>query len=260
MSESPKFDRFKVEWLLIGDLQPHPTVQRPVNEKWWRSIADNFDPDKFRPLDVIVRGGKYLVFAGQHRLLAARAALGDDQRIPCHVRNDMSIADQAATCLGVDNMLVWKTLDKWALRIMAQEDAPVKIEAILHRHQLRVEKSPGEGVVRAVVALESVYVKQGGEAVLERTLKILLNAYGRDKKDAFDGMLIRGVGLLVHRFAEQLDDEDLIRKLAKHSGPSKMLGSAKDYADTNGISVPRAMAAKILMIYNGQRRTGKLEL
>lgn len=259
MNEGQKFDRFKIEWIQIRDLIVHPKVQRPFNKAHAQKIGDEFDPDKFRPLDVIQRGQKYLVFAGQHRLAGARIALDEDQRLPVHVHEDVPIAQQAAICLGVDNMLRWKAIDRWRLRILAQEDVPVKVEAILERHGLRVEKARGEAGVQAVTALEVVYTQHGGEAVLDRTIRLLGTAFGREK-DAYDGLLIRGGGLLIHRFDGKLDDEDLARKLSKTSGPGRMIGSARDYAKTNGISTHRAMAEKLLSAYNSGRRVGRLSL
>jgi hypothetical protein len=254
-----KFDKFVTEWILIRELRAHPTVQRPFNESWAQKIADAFDPDKFRPLDVIKSGQSYLVFAGQHRLAAARLALGENQRVPCHVHNEVPIERQAEICLGVDNMLGWKRIDSWKLRVIAKEEVPIQIEALLRRYKLRVDKSPGEGIVRAVAALEAVYKRCGGDDGLGRTLSILGNAWGRNQ-DAYDALLIRGLGFLVHRLNGQLEDDELARRLSKGSGPERMIGAARDYAKVASISVDRAMADKILNIYNKGRRTGKVEL
>lgn len=255
-----EFDRFKIEWIFVRDISPHPKVQRPFDEKWAQKIGGaDFDPDKFDPINVVRRGTKYLVFAGQHRHAGARIALGDDQRIPCHVHQDVPIEHLAAICLGVDHVKAWKIIDRWNLRILAKQDVPLKIEAIVHRHNLKIGKGAEEGSVRAVAALETVYMNHGGEAGLDRTLKILGGAYGRDK-DAYDGTLIRGAGLLVHRFDEQLDDASLSLKLSRHSGPGRLVGSARDWSKDDGISVFRAMAVKMLKVYNTGRRTGKLEL
>jgi len=256
MSDQKKFDRFKIQWIYIRDLLPHPKVQRPYRASWAKEIGENFDPDKFRPLDAVPHGQKFWVFAGQHRLGGARHALGEDQQVPCHVHEEVPIEHMAEICLGVDDMLAWQTLDKWFVRVLAKEDVPVKIEALLHRHGLRVDKSPGVGSVRAVGAMETVWTKHGGESTLERVVKILAAAYGNGKeaRSAFDGNLIRGVGILVHRFGVTIDDEDLSRKLSKHSGPNRMLGASRDYAKVNHVLPARAVAANMLTVYNDHRR------
>jgi len=262
LSPEAKFDRFKIEWILIRDLLPHPRVQRPFNEKHAHEIGTHFDPDKFRPLDVIPapRGGRFYVFAGQHRLGGARIALGEDQRVPCHVHDaETPLRQLAAICLGVDDMLNWRPLDRWKLRLLSQEDIPTKIDAMLTRHNLSVKYQGGVRVVRAVAALEEIWVRHGGELALDRVLRVLGAAWG-DDKDAFDGLLLRGLGLLFHRLGDQVRDDVLVEKMRRHIGPARLIGQARDFAKAAGITNSRATAEKLAAVYNAGLRQGRLNL
>lgn len=263
MTQPMKFDRFKIEWIVAGDISAHPRVQRPFNKAHGEKIAAEFDPDKFMPLLVVPdqrRDGKYWVFGGQHRHYGALHALGADQRIPCHVFEDAPIEKLAAVCKAIDQgALAWRTLDKWAIRILAREEVPLKVEAILKRNGLHVEKSKGPGVVQAVSACESIFLKTGNDAVLEKTVKALRAAYG-DDPDGYDKTLILGLGHVMQLFDGQIESADLAQKLAKHSGPARLVGQARDTAKSEGISVHRAAAVRILRIYNSGRRSGRLTL
>lgn len=181
-------------------------------------------------------------------------------RVPCHIFENTSVDKLAAICRGIDqNVVGWKTLDKWKIRLLAREEAPLKIEATLKRNGLRVDKTRGPGVVQAVSACETVYLKAGNESVLDKTLTVLRAAYG-DDPDAFDKALILGVGHLAHLFDGRLDLTDLSHKLSRYSGPSRIVGQARDKSKTDGMSVHRAVAERVLSVYNSGRRIGRLAL
>jgi len=252
------FERFKVEWLLLRDLVPHPVVQREFNQTRAERMASEFDPDKFRTLDVIPYGAKFRVFAGQHRLWAARKALGDDQRVPCRVHDkNLSLRDQARICLGVDDMVAWRALSKWKIRVIEEQEIPVKIEAILKRHHLRIANEMSDGVVRAVNALETIYIQQG-EAVLTAALDVLDAAYGK-QQDAYDGLLLRGLALFLAKTGTSVDRADLARRMTRYAGPGRLLGAARDLAKVSGISASRGMARRLADLYNRGRRAGLIK-
>lgn len=261
----PKFDRdhFKVEFLRLADLSPHPKIQRAFIQAWGDALAKDFDPDKFLPLLVVPdprRPGRYLVFGGQHRCYAASIALGADQRVPCHVYEDVPIERLACIARGVDHGRSWRAIEDWSRRVAAKDEDVLKIEAIVHRAGLRIDKTRGAGVVQAVAALETVLTKRGGEPVLDRALRLLKAAYGGDA-DAFDKPLILGAARLFLLLDGKIDSDELAHKLATHSGPARMIGHARDYAKTSGCAVERAMAEKMLQVFNkGRRAGGRLSL
>lgn len=245
-----RFERYKIEWIFIRDLRPHPRVQRRFNEKHAAAIAAAFDPDKFRALDVVPHGSKFDVFAGQHRLAAALQAFGGDQKVPCRIHPDTAIQKQAEICLGIDRMLPWHVLDRWRIRIMAEEEVPMKIEALLARHGLRVCSGDGEGQIAAVAALEAVFTKNGGELILDRILRVLQGAWNAEEHpNMYDGVIIRALGLLLHRLGDAIVDEHLARNLMR-SGPMRLIGAGRDYARSQGFTLVRGLADKMLFAYN----------
>lgn len=255
------FGRFKVVWLRLMDISPHPKIQRTFNKAWGDTIAREFDPDKFLPLLVCParREGKYYCFGGQHRRYGAEQALGKEQRVPCHVYEGYSLDRLADVSLGQDRIRGWKAIERWWKRVIAKEAIPVAVEAILARHDLKTSKTRGPNVIQAVTALESVFKGHGGEPTVDRVIAILKSAYGSDR-DAFDGALIQGAGVIVHQFDGQVDDQEFAHKLSRHCGPARLIGQARDYMKTNGVTARRAMAERMLKIYNAGRRRGRLAL
>jgi uncharacterized protein DUF6551 len=253
-----KFERYAVQWLRIGDLVPHPLIQRPYDKAWAEQIAEQFDPDKFGQLEVIPYREKYRVFYGQHRLAAARMRFGDDQKVPCHVHDaGLTIEAQATLVLGLDRVKGWTRIQTWRVRALAKDPQVVAIQAILEEQGLVVENNAKKGVVRAVSALESVY-RHSGAPGLTRVLTILSQAYQREP-DAYDAILLKGVGLLVSTVGAKLDDADLIRKMSRESGAGRLAASARDYAKSSGLSTERAMAHRLVTLYNKNRRKDLLK-
>lgn len=260
MSDDKKFSKYTVEWLYLRDLSPHPKVQRSLDAAWAGNIREGFDPDKFRELYVVkAPSGKWWIFDGQHRHAAALAVLGEDQKVPCRTWDSIPIERQAELFLDINKSKAVSALDKWAVRLIAKEEIPLKIEALLLRHKLHVSKTRGEGVVQAVVSLESIWKREGGEAVLGGVLSILGDAWGR-VPEAYDGLLLRGLAGVVHRFGKDINEKDLAAKLARKSAPGGMIGKAKNAAQVMAKSPTRTMMELIVNIYNEKRRTGSLEL
>lgn len=261
MSEAvQKFQRYTVEWLYIRDLSPHPQVQRSLDKAWMGSIRDGFDPDKFRELYVVkAPGGKWWIFDGQHRHGAALEALGHDQKAPCRVWDAIPLERQAELFLDINKSKAVSALDKWRVRLLAKEEVPLKIEALLHRHKLHVSATRAEGVVQAVAALESIWTRQGGEAVLGSVLSILAAAWGR-APEAYDGLILRGLAGVVHRFGDVIVEKELAAKLARKGTPGGMVGKAKNTAQVMAKGAIRTMTELIVNIYNEKRRTSRLEL
>ena len=256
-----KFDRVHHEWVMASNLRVHPEVQRDVSYRRVDFLAANLDPDQFGELSVVRVPNEpfYHIFDGQHRYLAAVKVWGDDQRLPCAIHADCPIERQAKIFLGQNNRLPLKALDKWMQRLLAKEEKVLEIENILHTHKLRTDKKGAQGTIQAVAALESVFDQQGGAPTLDRTLKILGDAWGRNP-DAYETLFIKGVAFLVNRFNGDMDDHDFSRKLARETMPDKLIGQARNYASGVGVSVTRAMAEKLLMVYNNRRTTKRLEL
>lgn len=248
-----KFTKAQHLSLYLRDLKPHPKVQREFRPTWARFLRDNFDPDKFGEIAVVKEDDEYLVFDGQHRKWAAHEALGENQRVPCLVYTDMPIERQAELFLGRNTAKSVRALDKFKMAVIAGRATEVRINHIVTSMGLRIEQQHTPGVIRSPAALQKVFERRG-EAVLIRTIAVIRAAWWKEA-DAFDGIIIRGLGYLLHHFADEIDDSELGRKLARAGGPNRLIGSARDHSKTMGVSVERAAAEWALNLYNRGRRT-----
>jgi len=254
------FEKYVVEWISIPLLVPHPKVQRGFDQTRAEIIADTFDPDLFRELYVVKVGRVYQVFDGQTRLWAATKALGKDQKLPCRVWDSIPLERQAQLFLGINNAKALKAIDRWIQRLLANEEVPTAITGLLRKHNLRVSKTRGDGAVQAVMALETIWRREGGAANLHRVLSILGSAWGR-APEAYDAMILRGVAGVVHHFGNDgLDEKELASKLARKGTPDGMVGKVRDQARVMSKGTTKTMFDLIVNIYNERRRTNRLKV
>lgn len=245
----------------LNDLEPHPTAQRKFDPTHAAQMASEFDPALLGALTVAeTKRGKRWIVDGQHRHAAALRWLdGDgDQRVECMVVPVEDDAEAARLFLGLNNHKSVRTLDKFIVRIVAKDATAIGVVAILDRFGLKVDRSRGEGVVQAVDACETLFDRQRGALLLERTVRILHAAWGRDP-DAYHGQLLRGVGILLSKHGNAVDEDDLVRKLAKRGGPLGVIGRARELRSAMGVSVAQAVYECIRNEYNKGRRVERLE-
>lgn len=248
-------------WIALKELEPHPQAQRKLDQAHADKIADAFDPALMGTLTVAeTKKGRRWIVDGQHRKVAALRFVDGDgtQQVKCNVIEVDDDAEAGRLFLGLNMHKTVLTLDKFMVRVTAKHPVALGIVAVLERHGLHIDRTRGEGVVQAVDACESVFSRQRGAVLLERTIRVLNNAWGKGA-DAYAGTLIRGLGLLLHKFGTAVEDEELIRKLSKSGGPLHIVGRARDLRSAMGVSVVQAIYECIRTEYNKGRRTEKLE-
>lgn len=245
----------------LRDLKPHPLAQRALDTAHAQAIGENFDPALMGELTVAeTRRGRRWIIDGQHRHAGALRFLnGDDaQQVACRVIEVEDDAEAARLFLGLNTHKSVRTLDKFFVRVVAKDVNALGVTAILDRYGLKVTRTRGEGSVQAVDACETVFARKSGALLLDRVIGVLHQAWGNDP-DAYHGQLIRGLGLLLARYGDVVDLADLVRKIAKRSGPLGVIARARDLKIAIGGSIAQAVAEHIRGEYNKGRRTERLE-
>lgn len=257
----PSFKAGNERWIPLRELEPHPLAQRKLDQRHADRIAAEFDPALLGIITVAeTKKGRRWIVDGQHRKVAALAFVNGDgsQTIKCNVIEVEDDAEAARLFLGLNCHKTVLTLDKFMVRVTASDPVAVGIVAILKKYGLRIDRTRNRGVVQAVDALESVFERQRGALLLERVVRTLNNVWG-DDPDAYSGQLVRGLGLLLHKYGTAVDDEDLTRKLAKSGTPLNMMGRAKNLRAAMGVSIAQATFECIRTEYNKGKRSGGLE-
>lgn len=253
--------RTEIEWVPVSNIIVDPRVNtRPPEKSFIDKAVDDFDVDALGVPDVAPRAkGVYAVIDGQHRVEIVRRALGDDQHLQCTVHYGLSVPEQAALFLKLNNARAISPFPKFTARVNAREPDAVDIVKILDAHHLALTLGGSDGTIQCVTTLEKLY-NYGGKArpkELVRTLDILINAWGR-RGEAMAGQIVAGLGHVVIRYGDQLDPSAMSSRLAKRGSPSELLGSARSAKGVWEVTVSNAISALIVNEYNKGRRVKPL--
>lgn len=248
-------------FLPLNQLRVHPQVQRTLDEGRAKRMAAAFDPDLFGEATVVRHNGVWYVIDGQHRTFAARIALGEQQSVPCAVypAEDMTVARAARIFVGINGGLrkAVRPIDLFRQNVRAGEPAALGVKGIVAKHGLAVEEQRKPGQVQAVAALLAIYRNGAGAVLLDRTVRVLKDAWG-EQPDAYHAAMLRGLATVLERYGSEIEDRALAHKLAGDGAAIEHVGMARTMARGLGCSVDRAMAQHIIGIYNKGRRSGRL--
>lgn len=254
-----------VEWLPVSELQFDEEINRPVNKARVDSIAASFNPEWVGVLTVSERtngrGVGYFIIDGQHRARALMKMGWADQRVPCHVRRDLTQSDEAGLFVGLNTTAKPSAYQRFAKSVLAGDPEAVAISDIVKSVGMSISDQQADGQINAVSTLEAVYRggrRSGGQDphALLTTLRIATNAWGKTA-NAVNGQIIHGLGLVVRRYGTKIDHDELLKKLAPFpGGPAGLLGRARGLRDIRGGSVANCVAAVIVDTYNKGKRSG----
>jgi len=244
------------KFIAVGNIEVHPTVQRPFQESNSKKLVADFSPDSFEDLCVTENPNKkdsYYVFVGQHRRAAAHEMYGSDFEVPCKVYNGFTEEQLAKIQYDLSvGPKSWNAIDAFGLKVKKGEIAALEIKGVVEANGLHVDATKNRGAVWAVSALQSVYSRDG-KTGLNRTLKILHEAWNRDP-DAYQSNIIRGVGMLVHRYNGEMDDSNMVTVMKKQTDAAGLLGRARSASKINSVSVAASVAELLAKAYNSKKK------
>lgn len=243
-----------LRWVFVNEISVNPRAQRDLRPGWAAQIAADFDPDRFTPPLVSLRGGRHYVIDGQHRVEALRVMGWDDQQVQCWVYEGLTEAEEADLFLWHNNRRSVNAFDKFQTAVVAERPEQVDIDRIVRLSGLKVAQGLPASI-SAVGALQKVYTY--GPEVLARTLRIVSDSYG---DDGLKGDVLSGIGIMCARYNGELDEKDAVAKL---SGVRGGLGAlmTKSHALRKQLGRPMAhcVAGAAVEIINSGRGGKKLE-
>lgn len=229
-------------WLRPCDVKVDETVQRHFDQNHANRIAKHYDPVLFGLGHVSLRAdGLHYVLDAQHRVAAAVDAGQGDTAVLFRVYKHLSHEEEADLFLKLNaNKKSVNALDTFRLSVEAESTVHLEIVRILTSFGLRVSENHTDGGVSAVVALLHIYHGRVGTKpavqvpaaglpeshLLSRTLHVLTKAWGKER-DAFDGLLLKGVAGLLHKHGTAIDAMALARALSKSSHPRQAIGNIR---------------------------------
>lgn len=256
MSE-PIFVRIHISLLHVD-----PIVQRALDPHRAAVMAEKFNPSAVGALIVNQRDdGKYFIIDGQHRHAAAVIAKYDG-KLNCIVHPGLPIAEEAALFLALNDSKLVQAIDKFRMRVLANEPDAVAINEIIEKYGWRTATSIANGSFAAVAAIEKVYngagVLSAGKypVLVKYVMWTINNAWGRDAAGAH-AAIVGGIGQLFARYGQRVDGKKLAAEMAQLR-PVDLVAKAKQLKDAQGGTIPPAMAAVLVGIHNKGRRTNRL--
>lgn len=257
-----------IQELRPADVHIDPHVQRSLDKGHVARIAKEYNPDLFGMGHASLRAdGLHYALDGQHRIEAAKVAHMAHVPVLFKVYTGLSTAQEAALFVKLqENRKAVHALDTFRLRVVAGDPVALDIKRILDSLGIAVAASYGNGTVSAVKALEDVYFgrcgakrakSQAEPELLEKTLLVLHTAWG-GKREAFEGILLKGVAHVFKKYGEAVDADRLAKRLARAGTARSIVGeihALKSFSKTTATSA----ALQVLQgIYNKSSRGNRL--
>lgn len=240
--------------LMAGELFADPAYQRDIDVRRVERMAVEFDRRLLGVLEVSDRGGgRYAVLDGQHRHALVLRVLDETAVLVCQVYEGLTPADEARMFHEVNarrkQLSFW---DKWKSRRASGDETVEAIEAMLARHELRVQPAAEDGCIAATSALEAIVgLDDGHVGLLEETITLLRLAYG-SSRSAFEGAAMQGLALVLRTYGAELVYSRLTEQLS--SLPVRQLRArAVALREVQRGTLPRLIAAVIVEQYNRGR-------
>jgi hypothetical protein len=215
----------------VEDLRVDPQAQRTLNEKRAQDIADEMIREAVGSIVVSKRpNGDMFIVDGMHRWRACQ--LTGIKSIVAEVHNDLSQQEEAVLFL-IKNRESNKpsAIDEYKVGLTAGLPLFIDTEKVLLSRGLSLGSSSANviGAVSGVLRITDQY----GPEILDRALVVAEEAWGRSR-DTWDGMLLGGLGMLLGRHGDLVDDSALAGKLAKAGSAQRWIGNVHSVASAGG--------------------------
>ena len=230
-------------------------TQRPFRPPWGDKLAKSLDLNLLGHPIVNHREGVYWVFDGQHRIYALKenGLGGAKDLLECEVYEDLTDKEMADMFLGRNDVKRVNSFDGFLIACTAGHKREVEIRRAVEAAGLRIARGKnktGDGVISSVSALRAVYDTIGGLPVLAKMLRVLNGAYAGDS-NAFEGVLMEAVAMVIHRYGDRVDIPDLASRLgAASGGPVGLKRRGNSLRERTGNQVTPCVAAAIVDLYN----------
>lgn len=226
--------------------------QKALNKERAKKIADNFDIDRMRPIDVSYRDGKFWCFDGQHRTYAYR--LMGKRTVPCIIHYNLSYEHEAMLfAQQQENVGSVLAHHKWNALVEAKDEITMDIVNIARTQGFTIRKSStSKHNINCVKVLQDMYAELG-ELAFATVLKVVADAWNYMEKST-DHHILEGIFLFVktYRNEPRFSYDQLTSRLSEIS-PKQLLRTARDRFEIRGDA--RRVAVEVLKMYN-KGRTG----
>lgn len=238
------------------DLTYDIDVQRNLDMRRVRRMKEDLRLEAIGTLCVSHRDDDTMVVIdGNHRRAALIEANKGDVLVNAEIYKDLSLSDEAALFRFRNTTEKVGYLDRFRVRLIEGEKVAVAVEALAKKHGWGVvHTDEGLPMLMSIKKLEQLFSRD--EDVADVTLKVVTQAWSYGG-DAVDYRILDGVARFLARYWDDLDEADLINKLATYvGGPSALIAKAQGVRDTFNCPHGSAVAELITEMYNKGKRHG----
>jgi len=256
---------FVEEWISVGDLEVDPGIQRAHLDlrKIERMVA-NFNPAALGVITVSQRNRvTKIVLDGMHRRQTVSLVTDNTGKLLCHVFKGLTRAEEAQMFLDLNNGNPVSLLDKFAVRLVAEDPVALEIDKMTKAYGWTIGNSNKQGCIQCVGTVEKIYrtsVKEEAEPNwLQMALMLATHAWGNDK-DGVQAAILDGLASVVAVYGSDLDVQVLERRLKVYQGgPLGLLTDGQQLAALKKGRNAMGVAEQIVDWYNkGVRQNRKL--
>lgn len=240
----------------VGDLWVDPQVQRAVKKSRVETMAGAFRADALGVLTTSYRSADRIhVIDGQHRYRAAEAA-GYTGVIQTQEYKGLSLPEEAALFRLLNSTEKVSAIDQFLVACVERVPSALAQARILNENGWGLASTASNGKLSAIRALERVYAADPVAAA--GTIATLTAAYGHIPS-AVQGSMIEGLGKVLARYKQDVDLNDLTKRLAASpGGPDALIGFARGQKLARTGNLSAQVAWVIVNLYNQRRRTTAL--
>jgi len=240
------------------DLSVDPELQRRLDHQRANRMGAKFDPALLGVLAISLRAdGLLYVVDGQHRHEAAKVAAYEGSFL-CDVYEGLTRQQEAKLFLGLNDSRRPSPIDLFRLSVEAKDPMALHITEIAAKYGWKVGyQAQKQGWITAPAAMMDTYKLDDSGVVLDSVLKIITAAWGTEN-NASDSRIIKGLGVLLHRYNGTVDYAALTERLSRSPGPNSLVGKCRAMAQLRRCRIDQAMAEVLVDLYNQFRRNGQL--
>lgn len=248
----------EIKEVVVSRIQIDPTVQRRLdNNRVDKMIANmNFEAIGVLTTNLRDTGGLYAV-DGQHRIDALKKGGWPDHLVVTNQYTGLSLKAEAFLFELLNTTKQPQPLDFFKARVLSGDPATLDMYRILTERNWKITMESGDNRFAAIKSLENLY--RLSAVVAERAVDLLTRAWnGADS--SLDFRLLTGLGHLLLRYGDLVDDDRMVKKLHEYSGgPAALIAAMATFRSTMRNKAKDAMAFVIVGAYNhGAREHNQL--
>jgi hypothetical protein len=247
---------FVEEWIPVGSLEVDPGIQRAhLDLRKIERMVKNFNPAALGVVTVSERNKvTKIVLDGMHRRQAVSLVTDNTGKLLCHVFKKLSRAEEAQMFLDLNNGNPVSLLDKFAVRLVAEDPVALEIDQLTKAYGWTIGSSNKQGTIQCVGTVEKIYrgsVSAEAEPnYLQIALMLITHAWGNDK-DGVQAAILDGMSAVAAVYGSDLDVGVMERRMKVYKGgPLGLLTDGQQLAAMKKGKNSMGVAERIVDHYN----------